>query len=42
MEQETVDVPIGLDSIQLDDVRWRAVSRDPEDLKVNLPDDWWW
>lgn len=40
MEQETVNVVLGLDGIQLDEVRWRAVGRDPENLKVDLADDW--
>lgn len=39
MEQETVNIVIGLDGIQLDEVRWSPVGRDSENLKIDLADD---
>lgn len=40
MAQETVHVVIGLDGVQPDEVGWRAVGGDSEDLKVAFADDW--
>ena len=40
MELEAVDVVVGLDGVELDEVRWGAVGWDPEDLEVGLADGW--